>query len=137
MSNARVFLACPASRRALPKKIDFKQLADFPLVLPAPTNGLRVIIDTVAKRMSVKLDIFAEADSVFAQEALVRECGCYMLKGEFAVAADQKDRNFSTCAIENPRLLRRFVLSTVQQKPLSRAARHVAALIPDMLPARG
>jgi LysR family transcriptional regulator, nitrogen assimilation regulatory protein len=128
MSNSRVVLAGPAGSRDLPAQIDFKQLAEFPLVLPAPTNGMRLVLDALAKRMSVKLTVVAEADSVLAQEAITLECGCYMLRGENAIADERMGGNFAACRIRNPSIHRRLLLSTVRQKPLSRAAREVASL---------
>ena len=94
---------------------------------------MRMVVDSLAKRMSVKLTIVAEADSVFAQQAMALECGCYMLRGENAFAAGKNEGHFSSAAIRNPHIHRRLVLLTVQQKPLSRAARDVASFVTSML----
>jgi LysR family transcriptional regulator, nitrogen assimilation regulatory protein len=133
MSAARVVLVGPAGAGGLPREIDFERLADYPLVLPAPSNGMRALVDNLAKKMALTLDIVAEADSVVAQEALTLQCGCFMLRGENAIAAERRDRDFAICTVKNPTIHRRLLLSTLQARPLSRAAREVASMVTSML----
>ena len=134
MTDAPLMLAGPAGVRDLPHQIDFEHLAEFPLVLPTPNKGLRMVVDAVARRMSVKLKVVAEADSVFAQETLTLECGCYMLRS--AMPVEKTEKNFSACTLRNPSIHRRIVLSTASKKSLSRAAREIASLATSILARR-
>ena len=62
-AKTQLVLAGFSDDSRLPAEIDFKQLADFPLVLPVPTNSLRVVVDLLARKMSLTLSVMAEAES--------------------------------------------------------------------------
>lgn len=133
MLHSRLVLAGVASGWNLPAEIDFERLVDFPLVLPALTNGLRMAVDAVAKRLKVDLNIVAEADSILAQKEMTLKCGCYMVKAPHTIASETSDKIFASSVIRNPSINRHVVLVTGQQKPLSRAAREVAARATSIL----
>lgn len=133
MLTSRLVLAGVAARWDLPDEIEFEQLADFPLVLPALTNGLRVAVDVVAKRMKVELMVVAEADSILAQKEMTLNCGCYMVKAPHTIVGEKRDGIFASSVIRNPYICRHVVLVTGQQKPLSRASREVAARATSIL----
>ncbi|WP_445503029.1 LysR family transcriptional regulator [Microvirga sp. G4-2] len=133
MLNSRLVLAGVAAHWDLPDEIDFEQLANFPLVLPALTNGLRMAVDAVAKRMRIELTIVAEADSILAQKEMTLNCGCYMIKAPQTIAGEKHDGIFASSVIRNPYINRHVVLVTGQQKPLSRASREVAARATSIL----
>jgi LysR family transcriptional regulator, nitrogen assimilation regulatory protein len=132
LSNARVALSGPTNG-INSDSIEFRQLADYPLVLPAPTNGLRLLVESLARRLSVPLSVVAEADSILAQEALALECGCYMLRGEIKTDQSYEASTFRGAVIQNPTIQRRMVLGTAQQSQLSRAARDVASFATAIL----
>jgi DNA-binding transcriptional LysR family regulator len=133
MLNSRLVLAGVASRCDLPAEIDFERLADFPLVLPALTNGLRMAVDAVARRTKVDLTVVAEADSILAQKEMTLNCGCYMIKAPHTITDEKRKGVFASSVIRNPYISRHVVLVTGQQKPLSRAAREVAARVTSIL----
>ena len=131
--QSRLVLAGPADQMHLPAEIDFARLADFPLVLPPPTNGLRAIVDAIARRMRVRLQVVVDADSIVAQKAMAAECGCFMIKAPHTTADESARRIFATSVIRRPYINRHVVLATGHQKPLSRAARDVANRITEIL----
>jgi LysR family nitrogen assimilation transcriptional regulator len=131
--NPRLVLAGVATRCNLPDEIAFERLADFPLVLPALTNGLRMAVDAVAKRMKIDLTIMAEADSILAQKEMTLKCGCYMIKAPHTIVGEKQGGIFASSVIRNPHITRHVVIVTGQQKPLSRAAHEVAARVTSIL----
>lgn len=133
MFTSQLILAGAAADWELPEEIDFEQIASFPLVLPALTNGLRMAVDAVAKRMKVNLKVIAEADSILAQKEMTLNCGCYMIKASHTIASEKQDGIFASAVIRNPTINRYVVLVTGQQKPLSRASREVAARATSIL----
>ncbi len=133
MLHSHLVLVGVATRWDLADEIDFDRLADFPLVLPALTNGLRMAVDAVARRRKVELTIVAEADSILAQKEMTLNCGCYMIKAPHTIANEKRDNVFASSVIRNPSINRHVVLITGQQKPLSRAAREVAARATSIL----
>ncbi len=133
MFNSQLILVGAIANWNLPDEIDFERLANFPLVLPALTNGLRVAVDAAAKRMKINLTIIAEADSILAQKEMTLNCGCYMIKAPHTIAGEQRDGIFASATIRNPTINRYVVLVTGQQKPLSRASREVATRATSIL----
>lgn len=125
--DSRLVLAGAAEGWTLPKEIDFRRLAEFPLVLPEATNGLRAIVDSIARRMKVSLNVVADADSILAQKEMAMRCGCYMIKAPLTIAGEESSGVFASSVIRNPSINRYVVVMTGQQKPLSRAGREVAS----------
>ncbi|HEY9346350.1 MAG TPA: LysR substrate-binding domain-containing protein, partial [Inquilinus sp.] len=111
----------------------FTDLSRFPLVLPPPTNGLRMIVDTVARRLKVPLNIVVDADSTIAQKAVAAQCGCFMIKAIHTIAEEQAKGLVASSVIRTPHINRHVVLVTSHQKPLSRAGREVAERITRIL----
>jgi len=117
----------------LPPRIDFTRLSEFPLVLPAQTNGLRVIVDTIARRMRVSLNVLVDVDSTLAQKQMCMHCGCYMIKAPHTIS-DQNDQiNFKSSLIINPTINRHVIIVVSKQRPLSRAGREVVKRVSAIL----
>lgn len=133
LADSRVVMTGAGERIPSAAGIDFAEISKYPLVLPAPTNGLRLLVESVARNLSVRLNIVAEADSVLAQEALATELGGYILRGEGSLLRKGPGERFRGVAINNPSIQRRIVLSTGPQSHLSRAARDVASFITAVL----
>ncbi len=133
MFDSRLVLVGNSAHWNLPEEIDFEELSNFPLVLPALTNGLRVAVDAAAKRLKMSLTIVAEADSILAQKEMTLHCGCYMVKAPHTILGEKQSRVFASSTIRNPYINRYVVLVTGQQKPLSRAAREIATRATSIL----
>jgi len=133
---SQLVLAGASSRWALPPEIDFAELANFPLVLPATTNGLRVIVDTIARRMRVNLNVIVDVDSTLAQKAMCGHCGCYMIKAPHTISDNTDTQLFSSSLIRNPTINRHVVIVTGRQRPLSRAGREVSRRVTEILRAQ-
>lgn len=131
--QSRLVLAGAAADMKLPREIDFSDLADFPLVLPAVTNGLRVIIDSIARRKKVSLQIIVDADSTVAQKEIAASCGCFMIKAPHTIADPDSRKLYSTAIIRKPYVTRHIVLVTGQTRPLNRASREVVGRVTAIL----
>ena len=116
----------------LPPEVDFRRLADFALVLPARTNALRTIVDTVARRLKLRLNIVAGVDSMLGQEAIAQRCGCYLVKAPFR--SKQGDRgSFASAVIRQPSITRQIEIVTSHNGPLSRASRQVIGRLTQIM----
>ena len=102
-------------------------------MLPLANNGLRVMIDAIARRMKVTLDVVLDANSTVAQKQAAARCGCFMIKAPHTIAEEQSRGEVVTSVICAPYINRHVVLVTGRQKPLSRAARDVADRITQIL----
>lgn len=110
------------------KSIRFRELARVPLVLPASPNGLRIAVNEAARRLRLRLNVVAEADSLEAQRAIIQGEECFAVLGFDTVAKDVAKGLLHSRTIVEPQLPRLLVMVTTTQRPLSRAAREVAAL---------
>lgn len=131
--ESQLVLAGPRAGWNLPEEIDFERLAEFALVLPARTNGLRIMVDSVARRLKVPLNIIADVDSTIGQKAMAARCGCYMVKAPHTIADETALGLFSSSIICRPYITRNVTLVTGHQRPLSRASREVVTRITTIL----
>jgi DNA-binding transcriptional LysR family regulator len=130
---SRLVLAGTAGNLRLPAEIDFSELGQFPLVLPLPTNGLREIIDSIARRMKIALNVVLAADSTVAQKQAAARCGCFMIKAPHTITEELARGDVVTSVIRGPYVNRHVIVATSRQRPLSRAARDVVDRITQIL----
>ena len=123
-----VLVGVPGESRE-PRSIRFRELARIPLVLPAIPNGLRIAVDAVAHRLGVKLNVVAEADSLEAQKAIISLRGCRTVLSLHTVQREVASGALAARAIVEPQMPRAIIISTTTQRPLSRAARQVIAVV--------
>jgi LysR family transcriptional regulator, nitrogen assimilation regulatory protein len=133
MQSTSMVVACRSPNWERGAEIEFRDLAGLPLVLPAIPNGLRMAIDATAKRMKIELRIVAEVDSIRSQVEMALRCGCYIIKAPNAFPTESQNERLLSNVIRNPSFTRQIILLTGQQRPLSRAARDVAARIATIL----
>lgn len=130
---SRLVLVAPKSVTVLPAKIPFSDLAKFPLVLPPLPNGLRMIVESTARRKHISFDVVVDVGSVVAQKQIAEHCGCYTIKSPHTIADELARGIFATSLIVDPIIQRYVVLATTRQRPVSRAAREVTQRIGALL----
>lgn len=123
----RTALLLVRSRRtpATDDPIDFRTLANLPLVLPSPPNGLRLLLEEMARKHKVTLNIVIEADSLAAQRQIVRECGCYSIMAAQALKDPESSNELVGSAITGAEFVRYVTIVTSQQHPMTKASRVV------------
>jgi DNA-binding transcriptional LysR family regulator len=134
--TSQLVLAAHRDAPPLPATIPFADLAPLPLVLPALPNGLRSIVEDIARRLRIGLNVLVDADSILAQKQISEHCGCYMIKAPHIMAEESALGMFRTSLIVSPVIERYVVLATTQQRPVSRAGREVASRVTALLRAR-
>ncbi|MBI2313672.1 MAG: LysR family transcriptional regulator [Betaproteobacteria bacterium] len=128
-----LMLVRAADSPRLPGRVEFARLAKLPLVLPSVPNGLRVLLEEAARKRGVSLNVVLEADSLNAQKDVVRRCRCYTVLTAQAIFEEQATGKMCSSAITKPELFRLAVLTTSQQRPLSRAGREVLRTIHQLV----
>jgi LysR family nitrogen assimilation transcriptional regulator len=108
--------------------VRFRDVARLPLLLPAAPNVLRMALEQAARRMRVRLNVVAEADSLEAQRAILLRDACFTVVSRETVRREVERGELRTRPIVQPRLPRFLVLATTTQRPLGRAAREVATI---------
>lgn len=111
------------------ESIEFSQLAQLPLVLPAAPNGLRLAVDEAARRLRVSIRVIFEADSLQAQKEIIARERCFAVLSPQTVRKEVAQGLLEARRITDPQLPRLVVMSATTQRPLSRAAREVARIV--------
>ncbi len=109
--------------------VDFVQLAGKPLVLSGAPGMVRTMLDQLAKRKKIALNIVLAADSLQIQKEVVLNGHGYTILPRHAVSTEIESGTLQAARIVNPVIKRRVALVTTSVRPLSLAAREVAKLI--------
>jgi LysR family transcriptional regulator, nitrogen assimilation regulatory protein len=133
--RAPLVLIRSATAPPMPSTVPFEALVGLPLVLPSHPNGLRVLLEETARKHKASLKVVIEADSLPAQRELVRQCGCYSVVA--TPALDGFGPELAGSRLTQPDLLRYAMITTTQQRPLSRASRVVLQSIRNFWPDDG
>lgn len=130
LMDADSYLIGPAGDRLTGSPtVEFVQLARKPLVLPGTPSTVRVMLDQLAKRKHIALDIVLAADSLQIQKQIVLNGDGYTILPRHAVLTEIESGTLQAARIINPRIKRTVVLVTTSARPLSLAGREIAKLI--------
>ncbi|BCZ84618.1 LysR family transcriptional regulator [Paraburkholderia terrae] len=112
--------------------IGFRRLADLRLVLPAAPNGLRAVLDHVAREQGVALNIVMEVDTLTAMKDVAASGGAFTILPELAVREELRVGRLAAARIERPAIRRTIALGFTRQRPLLKAARFVGSRVRDL-----
>lgn len=129
LSASHLMLVGASGSQPAGDTVEFKQLAQLPLVLPAAPNGLRLAVDDAARRLRVRIRVIFEADSLQAQKEIIGRERCFAVLSPQTTVKEVAQGLVEARRIINPQLPRLVVMSTTTQRPLSRAAREVSRTI--------
>ena len=106
--------------------VPFGRLDGLPLVLPSAPSGVRVLLDQLARRAGIALNVVVAADSNQLQKAITAQGGAYTVLPRHAIAAEWAAGSLQAARIVDPVIARQVVLATTAVRPLSLAARTTA-----------
>lgn len=110
VATEQLFFLAPGSDTPDGGSITLREMARQRLVLPAPGNPLRTLVETVARQNGLVLDVVLEVDgSRSRRNAVLSGIGCTVL-GAHSVAGDGLDAGLSVREIVSPRLFRPIYL---------------------------
>jgi LysR family nitrogen assimilation transcriptional regulator len=109
--------------------VDFSKLHELPLVLSGTPNGIRGLIEEIAKPLGITLTVAMEAESMTVQKAMAADGCAYTILPSYAVSREVQAGYLTAARIVNPSLERNIVLVTTTQHPLTLASREVFRLI--------
>jgi LysR family nitrogen assimilation transcriptional regulator len=114
--------------------VPFRALGGVPLVLPSTPNGLRATLDQLSRRHQVQLQVVMEVDSSGSMKDVALSGHAYTLLPLMAVTEELGRRTLGAAKVVKPTIRRTIALALTTQRPLSRAARHVATRIRTLAP---
>lgn len=110
-------------------RVAVNELERMPLILPSHPNQLRSLIDGVAARRKLSLDVILEVDSIPITKSLVqRGLGCALLS--YGSVSDDVARNLlEVRSLHSPDITRRLVVVQNKEHRPTNAIREVKELI--------
>ncbi|MDO8769213.1 MAG: LysR family transcriptional regulator [Burkholderiaceae bacterium] len=108
--------------------VKFLQLDGLPLVLPGPPSGIRLLLDQLAKKAGITLNVVMEADSSQIQKAAAGR-GCYTVLPLHAVAAELESGMLQAARILSPKIDRVIAMGLTSARPSTLATVEVAKII--------
>lgn len=114
--------------------IAFSDLRDVPLVLPSREHGLRVLVDKVANKAGIKLNVQTELDaSELLLEWVLRSSHGTILSLAALRGARVPDDELFVAHIHEPTIERRVSLAYASDRRLSRTARRVEIILRNLI----
>lgn len=105
--------------------VHMRDALEHGLVLPSPPHGLRTLVEQAASAQDMHLRIVAETNAMSVQKRLVFEGMGYTVLPPAAVADDVARGVLAAAPLSAPDLLRRIVLGTPNNRPLTTSMRCV------------
>ena len=112
--------------------VDFRRLADLPLVLPGRPNRLRDMLDDEARRAGIVLRTILEADSLAVQREVAASGRGYAVLGPWAIAPDIRSGRLRAAKIVRPNITRFVTLASSRQGSMTPALRIVITLLKEI-----
>ncbi len=124
-----MYLVGRARDARLPEATNVLDLAGYPLILPGPTEGLRILTEMVAAQVGIKLNVKIEADTFTAIRQLI-DCGHgYSILPYPAVQREVKRGLYQVSRLQNPPVMRQLVVTTCARRLPSNGISALARLI--------
>jgi len=115
------------------KSVDFRRLDGVPLVLPSAPNATRLVLERLAKKAHITLNVVMEADSTHIQKAAASHTGVYTVMPLHAAAEEVRSGRLQATRIVEPRIDCDIALGMAGARPATHAAREVARLIRSLV----
>ena len=126
-------LGPPGDALTASSTVDFCQLDGLPLVLPSAPSAVRLLLNQLAKRAHIHLNVVMEADSGQIQKAAATHAGIYTVMPAHAAADELAAGRLQAARIVSPRIDRDIALGMTPARPASHAAREIAKVIRSMI----
>lgn len=114
-------------------EIPMRALAGLPLVLPGADYNLRRGVERVAAETAVALTVIAELDATEQMNEMVNRSGCFTILSLAALHSEHRNWQLAAIRIVQPAISRTVSMAHASDRPLSRAAREVQAILSEIL----
>jgi len=118
------------------RPIDFRDLARYPLILPAATHGLTRLILAQARQTGVELQQHATLDSIAEIKHLVSQGVGYTLLAPMVYQPEKEQQLLSAAPLFNPTLTRQLVTATRRPQDIADDIAQARALVHEICGSR-
>lgn len=115
------------------RTIDFARLDGVPLVLPSAPNATRLVLERLARKAQITLNVVMESDSTHIQKAAASHTGVYTVMPLHAAADELAAGRLQAIRIVEPRIDCDIALGMTGAHPASHASREVSRLIRSLM----
>ena len=129
LEDELMLVAPPQSQVAREATIEFRRLADLPLILPGAVHGLTQLIESSAAKARIKLNIAVEADSHQLMKELVEAGLGYAILPHCAFAREAAMGRLAFMRITKPGLMRQLFLALKPEGEAAKASLQVESFI--------
>ncbi len=123
------------AKSTLPPDASLQALVGLPLVLPVPPNASRNLLDELAHRHGLKLNLVLEGSSSVIIKSMVTQHDCATVLPRHAVADEIRTGTLVALPLSEKVFRQHVVLATSAQRPFTLASKAVAGLIPAVVTA--
>jgi LysR family nitrogen assimilation transcriptional regulator len=131
LKHEDLVMIIPSSYSDVPASIGIRDLQKFPLLLPAPSNAIRDLVDTSTRAIGVRLVPIAEVNGASILKSLVEGgTGCAILPRSLAVTT--ASARIRIVEIGWPPITNTLVLAQPKARPTTRLIRAGVALLHEL-----
>jgi LysR family nitrogen assimilation transcriptional regulator len=113
--------------------VEFRDLARYPLILPSHPNTQRILIEAMAAKSGVKLDVPLQINGSSLILELVHQGHGHTILPRYIVEESPLAARMRTTRIANPTLTTMLSLAVSAQRPMTHLARATGELIGSFL----
>jgi LysR family nitrogen assimilation transcriptional regulator len=124
-----MYLVCRAAESRLPSTINYSLLKDIPLILPGPSQSLRILNEMVAAEVGIRLNIAIEADTFTAIRELMDAGYGYSILPLSAIQPEVASGFYQVSRLENPRVTRQVLVTTCRDHIRPNALKELVRLM--------
>lgn len=116
--------------------VRFALLDGLPLVMPGAPSGVRLLLDQLARKARIALNVVIEADSTQIQKAVASGAGAYAVLPHHAAAAEVAAGTLQAARLVEPKIDRIIAMGITSTRPATQATREVAKTIRALMQGR-
>ncbi|MGN6114205.1 MAG: LysR family transcriptional regulator [Nitrobacter sp.] len=113
--------------------VDFRRVAELPLILPATPNRMRLLIDQVCHDHGIVLNVTTVLDALGTLKDIAASGRAYTILPPHFVAADIVSGRLQAARIIRPAITRTILLASSAHSPMERARSEVMDLIREVI----
>ena len=123
------------TKAPLPPQTTLHSLSGLPLVLPVPPNAIRNLLDEVAHRHRLTLNLILEGSSSVIVKSMLARHDCASVLPRHAVADELRAGTLAAVPLAERVFRQHVLLATSPQRPFTLASKALAGLIPGVVAA--
>ncbi|WP_077002036.1 LysR family transcriptional regulator [Variovorax sp. KK3] len=120
------------TKSAWPQQTTLQGLSGLPLVLPVPPNAIRNLLDEVAHRHRLALNLVLEGSSSVIVKSMLARHDCASVLPRHAVAEELRTGALAAVPLAERMFRQHVLLATSAQRPFTLASKALAGLIPGV-----